>query len=47
MSEEDVATSLKVENSQQRFQQNPVVKRSEQWEAQQKQREEEIAASKK
>ena len=47
MSEEDVAASLKVENSQQRFQQNPVVKRSEQWEAQQKQREEEIAASKK
>ena len=47
MSEEDVATSLKVENSQQRFQQNPIVKRSEQWEAQQKQREEEIAASKK
>lgn len=47
MSEEDVATSLKVENSQQRFQQNPVVKRSEQWEAQQKQREEEIATSKK
>ena len=47
MPEEDVATSLKVENSQQRFQQNPVVKRSEQWEAQQKQREEEIAASKK
>ena len=47
MSEEDVATSLKVENSQQRFQQNPVVKRSEQWETQQKQREEEIAASKK
>lgn len=47
MPEEDVATSLKVENSQQRFQQNPIVKRSEQWEAQQKQREEEIAASKK
>ena len=47
MPEEDVATLLKVENSQQRFQQNPIVKRAEQWEAQQKQREEEIAASKK
>lgn len=47
MPEEDVATLLKVENSQQRFQQNPIVKRSEQWEVQQKQREEEIAASKK
>lgn len=47
MPEEDLATSLKVGNSQQRFQQNPIVKRSEQWEAQQKQREEEIAASKK
>ena len=47
MSEEDLDMLSKVENLQQRFQQNPIVKRSKQWEAQQKQREEEIIASKK
>ena len=47
MSEEDLDMLSKVENRQQRFQQNPIVKRSKQWEAQQKQREEEIIASKK
>ena len=47
MSEEDLDMLSKVENWQQRFQQNPIVKRSKQWEAQQKQREEEIIASKK
>ena len=47
MSEEDLNMLSKVENRQQRFQQNPIVKRSKQWEAQQKQREEEIIASKK
>ena len=47
MSEEDLDMLSKVENQQQRFQQNPIVKRSKQWEAQQKQREEEIIASKK
>ena len=47
MSEEDLDMLSKVENRQQKFQQNPIVKRSKQWEAQQKQREEEIIASKK
>ena len=47
MSEEDLDMLSKVENRQQRFQQNPIVKRSKQWEAQQKQREEKIIASKK
>ena len=47
MSEEDLDMLSKVENQQQRFQQNPIVKRSKQWEAQQKQREEEIIESKK
>lgn len=47
MSKEDLDMLSKVENLQQRFQQNPIVKRSKQWEAQQKQREEEIIASKK
>lgn len=47
MSEEDLDMLSKVENRQQRFQQNPIVKRSKQWEAQQKQREEEIITSKK
>lgn len=47
MSEEDLDMLSKVENQQQRFQQNPIVKRSKQWEAQQKQRKEEIIASKK
>ena len=47
MSEEDLDMVSKVENRQKRFQQNPIVKRSKQWEAQQKQREEEIIASKK
>ena len=47
ISEEDLDMLSKVENRQQKFQQNPIVKRSKQWEAQQKQREEEIIASKK
>lgn len=47
ISEEDLDMLSKVENRQQRFQQNPIIKRSKQWEAQQKQREEEIIASKK
>ena len=47
MSEEDLDMLSKVENRQQRFQQNPIVKRSKQWEAQQKQRKEKIIASKK
>lgn len=47
MSEEDLDMLSKVKNQQQRFQQNPIIKRSKQWEAQQKQREEEIIASKK
>ena len=47
MSKEDLDMLSKVENRQQRFQQNPIVKRSKQWEAQQKQREEKIIASKK
>ena len=47
MSEEDLDMLSKVENRQQRFQQNPIVKMSKQWEAQQKQREGEIIASKK
>ena len=47
MSEEDLAMLSKVENLQQKFQQDPIVKRSKQWEMQQKQREEEIATSKK
>ena len=47
MSKEDLDMLSKVENRQQRFQQNPIVKRSKQWEAQQKQREKEIIASKK
>lgn len=47
ISEEDLDMLSKVENRQQRFQQNPIIKRSKQWETQQKQREEEIIASKK
>lgn len=47
MSEEDAAMSLKVENLQQSLQQNPIFKSAKQWEEQQKQREKEIAASKK
>ena len=47
MSEEDVAMSLKAENLQQSLQQNPIFKSAKQRVAQQKQREKEIAASKK
>ena len=47
MSEEDAAMSLKAENLQQSLQQNPIFKSAKQWEEQQKQREKEIAASKK
>lgn len=47
MSEEDAAISLKAENLQQSLQQNPIFKSAKQWEEQQKQREKEIAASKK
>ena len=47
MSEEDVAMSLRSENLQQSLQQNPIFKSAKQRVAQQKQREEEIAASKK
>ena len=47
MSEEDVAVSLKAENLQQSLQQNPIFKSAKQRVAQQKQREKEIAASKK
>ena len=47
MSEEDAAMSLRAENLQQSLQQNPIFKSAKQWEEQQKQREKEIAASKK
>ena len=47
MSEEDVAMSLRAENLQQSLQQNPIFKSAKQRVAQQKQREKEIAASKK
>lgn len=47
MSEEDAAMSLRAENLQQSLQQNPIFKSTKQWAAQQKQREKEIAASKK
>lgn len=47
MSEEDAAMSLRAENLQQSLQQNPIFKSAKQWAAQQKQREKEIAASKK
>ena len=47
MSEEDVAMSLRSENLQQSLQQNPIFKSAKQRVAQQKQREKEIAASKK
>ena len=47
MSEEDAAMSLRAENLQQSIQQNPIFKSAKQRVAQQKQREEEIAASKK
>lgn len=47
MSEEDAAMSLRAENLQQSLQQNPIFKSTKQWAEQQKQREKEIAASKK
>ena len=47
MSEEDVAMSLRAENLQQSLQQNPIFKSAKQRVVQQKQREKEIAASKK
>lgn len=47
MSEEDATMSLRAENLQQSLQQNPIFKSTKQWAAQQKQREKEIAASKK
>ena len=47
MSEEDAAMSLRAENLQQSLQQNPIFKSAKQRVAQQKQREKEIAASKK
>lgn len=47
MSEEDAAMSLRAENLQQNLQQNPIFKSTKQWAEQQKQREKEIAASKK
>lgn len=47
MSEEDAAMSLRAKNLQQSLQQNPIFKSTKQWAEQQKQREKEIAASKK